>query len=107
MSLPMSAEERYAKIREGVVALSLMQTRGPELLDEGFLMSGQQGGEALDHLRDVLHDISEQHGVQAVFRVRCGGLVSSAGEGHPEEIEDEAHAECPQPQQGGELTCFP
>lgn len=105
MSLPMSAEERYAKIREGHDALALIQTRGPELLDEGFLMEGQQGGEALDHLRDVLHDISEQHGVQAVFCVRCGGLVT--GEGAPDEIEDEAHARCPQTQQGGEAPCFP
>ncbi len=105
MSLPMSAEERYAKIREGVVALSLLQMRGHELLDEGFLMAGQQGGEALDHLRDVLHDVSEQHGVQAVFCVRCGGLVT--GEDSPEEIEDEAHAECPQTRQGGDETCSP
>ena len=103
MSLPMSAEERYAKIREGVVALALMQTRGPELLDEGFLEEGQQGGEALDHLRDVLHDISEQHGVQAVFCARCGGLVT--GEDDPEEIEDGAHAQCPRPQQGGDEPC--
>lgn len=96
MSLPMSAEERYAKICEGVVALSLMQTRGPELLDEGFLEEGRQGGEALEHLRDVLHDISEQHSVYAVFCVRCGGLVT--GEDGPEEIDDEAHAECPRSQ---------
>ena len=107
MSSPMSAEERYAKIREGVIALSLMQTRGPELLAEGFLTEGRQGGEALDHLRDVLHDISEQHGVQAVFCVRCGGLVT--GENGPEEIEDEAHAgfACPSSQQGGDEPCSP
>ena len=100
MSLPMNAEERYAKIREGVIALSLMQTRGPELLDEGFLMEGQQGAEALDHLRDVLHDISEQHGVEALFCLRCRGLVT--GESGPEEIEHEAHAECSHSRQGGD-----
>lgn len=105
MNSPMSAEERYAKIREGVVALSLMQTRGNELLDEGFLEEGAQGGEALDHLRDALHDISKQHGVQAVFCVRCGGLVT--GEDDPEEIEDETHARCAQTRQGGDEPCSP
>lgn len=87
------------------MALSFIQARGPELLDEGFLMEGQQGGEALDHLRDVLHDISEQHGVHAVFCARCGGLVT--GEDDPEEIEDEAHAQCPRSQQGGDEPCSP
>ena len=73
----------------------------------GFLTEGRQGGEALDHLRDVLHDISEQHGVQAVFCARCGGLVT--GEDDPEEIEDEAHAgfACPNAPQGGDEPCSP
>ncbi len=107
MSKPMSVEERYAKVREGVVALSLIQRRGPDLLVEGFLREGSQGGEALEHLRDVLHDVAEQYGVQAAFCVRCGGLVSSAGDGGPEEIEDEAHADCPDPERGGETRCSP
>ena len=103
MSRHMSTEESYAKVREGVIALSLLQTRGPDLLAEGFLKEGSQGGEALEHLRDVLHDVAEQYGVQAAFCVRCSGLVT--GEGGPDEIEDQSHADCPNPEQGGEPPC--
>lgn len=92
MSLRLSPEERYAKIREGVVALALVKDRGAGLLREGFFESGAQGHDALEHLRDVLHDLAEQHGVEALFCIYCGGLV--IGDGSPEEIEEEAHRGC-------------
>lgn len=100
MSLPISPEERYAKIREGVIALSLLQRRGHSIIDEGFMDDGfasakepGQGAEALDHLRDVLHDLSEQTGAESLYCVFCGQLVSSV-EHSMEEIEDEAHHSC-------------
>lgn len=88
----MSTEERYAKIREGVVALALLKERGPELLAEGFLSDGAQGGEALEHLRDVLREDEDNYGILAVFCVHCGGLLTL--ETGPEEVEDEAHDQC-------------
>ena len=88
----MSTEERYAKVREGVIALALLKERGPELLAEGFLADDAQGGEALEYLREVLHEDADNYGILAAFCVHCGGLVTA--ETGPEEIENEAHDEC-------------
>lgn len=100
MSLPISPEERYAKIREGVVALALLQRGGSRLVEEGFMDDAAdcgeeqgQGAQALEYLRDVLHDMAEQHGIEALYCVFCGELVSSI-EHSVEEIEDEAHEQC-------------
>lgn len=88
----MSTEERYAKIREGVIALALPEERGPDLLAEEFLADGAQGAQALEHLRDVLHDDEDHYGILAAFCVHCGGIVTA--QTGPEEIEDEAHDTC-------------
>ncbi len=95
---PFSPEKRYAKVREGVIAL--LESNGQSLLEGGFLDDGRssgaepgQGAPALDHLRDVLHDIAEQHGVGGVYCGFCDGLLTYS-EHSIEEIEEEAHHAC-------------
>ena len=45
-----------------------------------FFMEGGKGYEALEHLRDLAHFLSENYGVDTVYCAECGELVDDAQE---------------------------